>query len=164
MPESNRNANQSQRPSLDPDEEAMRQLGYDLIDRLVDHFESLPEQQIVQRCTNADFAKIVNEPPPSSGASTVDSLDCFLDRIVPGMTRVNHPRFHGYIPAPSSFAGIMGGVPGGGDQYTCNLDARWPPSWSSVKNNLRLQELRRAMKTTPARIKPAHLGFPPCSK
>ena len=51
---------------------------------------------------------LVDESMPISGHSIEHCLDFFFEQVVPGMTRVNHPRFHAYIPAPSSFAGTVG--------------------------------------------------------
>lgn len=98
------------RTSLDPDPETMRRLGYDLVDRIVDHFATLPEQRVARRASRAELAKLVDEPLPSDPSSIESCLEFFFERVVPGMTRVNHPRFHAYIPSPSSFAGALGGM------------------------------------------------------
>jgi hypothetical protein len=39
------------RPPFDPDPETMRRLGYDLVDRLVEHLATLPEQRVARRGT-----------------------------------------------------------------------------------------------------------------
>lgn len=96
------------RPALDPAADVMRQIGYALVDRVVDHLTTLSDQPIVRRRTGAELARLVDEPLPETDCKLEDCLDFFFDRVVPGMTRVGHPRFHAYIPCPSSFAGTVG--------------------------------------------------------
>jgi glutamate/tyrosine decarboxylase-like PLP-dependent enzyme len=98
------------RPSLDPDLEEMRRLGHAAIDRIVEHLASLGEQRVARRGTASEFAALVDEPLPEEGFGEEDSLRFFFERVVPSMTRVNHPRFHAYIPCPSSFAGALGEI------------------------------------------------------
>jgi glutamate/tyrosine decarboxylase-like PLP-dependent enzyme len=97
-----------ERTSLDPDLETMRRLGYEAVDRIVQHLATLSDQRVAGRGSHAEFTALVDEPLPATPASIDDCLDFFFDRIVPSMTRVNHPRFHAYIPCPSSFAGTIG--------------------------------------------------------
>ncbi|MDA9858235.1 aminotransferase class V-fold PLP-dependent enzyme [Rubripirellula sp.] len=106
MPESE--SHQNERLPLDPDAETMRSLGYELIDRIVDHLTTLSDQRVGRRGTGAELAQLVDEPLPEQPGGIQDSFAFFFDRVVTGMTRVNHPRFHAHIPCPSSFAGAMG--------------------------------------------------------
>ena len=98
------------RPALDPDVETMRRVGYALIDRLVEHHTTLPDQPVARRGTRTDFASLVDEALPEDPHALDDCLDFFFHRVIPDLTLVNHPRFHGYIPCPSSFAGAIGGM------------------------------------------------------
>ena len=98
------------RPPLDPDPETMRRVGYALVDRLVDHHTTLSEQTVARRGTRTEFANLVDEELPDGPQSLEDCLEFFFQRVVPDLTLVNHPRFHGYIPCPSSFAGAVGGM------------------------------------------------------
>ncbi|MFT5526260.1 MAG: aromatic-L-amino-acid decarboxylase [Pirellulaceae bacterium] len=98
----------AERPSLDPSAETMRKLGYNLVDRLVDHLSTLGEQKVAHRGSRSDFMSLVDEPIPRDGVGLANCLDFFFERVVPDLTLVNHPRFHGHIPCPSSFAGAMG--------------------------------------------------------
>ena len=106
--ESRQQLSSSERVPLDPDAETMRRWGYELVDRVVAHLTTLSEQPVAAPGTRAEFEALVDEPLPIDPAGIEDCLKCFFDRVVPKMTRVNHPRFHAYIPAPSSFAGALG--------------------------------------------------------
>lgn len=96
------------RTSFDPDPELMRQIGYELIDKIVEHQATLSDQRVARRGTGKEFADLVDEPMPSGSHEISDCVDFFFRQVAPGMTRVNHPRFHGFIPCPSSFAGMIG--------------------------------------------------------
>ena len=96
------------RESLDPSSEQMRKLGYELIDRIVEHFDSLSDQRVARRSTSQELAQLVDEPLPNNGIKISESIETFFQNIVPLMTRVNHPRFHAFIPCPSSFSGALG--------------------------------------------------------
>ena len=97
-----------ERKSLDPDADEMRRLGYALIDRVVEHLSSLPDQRVARSGDRVEFSALVDEPLPQASSSLDSCLDFFFERVLPGMTRVSHPRFHAYIPCPSSFAGALG--------------------------------------------------------
>ena len=86
----------------------MRALGYQLIDELVNHLSTLDEQAVARRGTCDDFSSLVDEPLPDSPTDHAACLDFFFQRVLPHLTFINHPRFHAYIPGPSSFAGALG--------------------------------------------------------
>jgi glutamate/tyrosine decarboxylase-like PLP-dependent enzyme len=96
------------RGSLDPNKENMRRIGYEMVDRIVEHLTTLSDQKVARRGTRDKFAALVDEPLPESPTSISDCMEFFFQRVVPNLTLVNHPRFHAYIPGPSSFAGAIG--------------------------------------------------------
>jgi glutamate/tyrosine decarboxylase-like PLP-dependent enzyme len=100
----------SPRTPFDPDREEMRRLGYEAVDRIVDHLSTLGEQRVAAPGSGMEFAALVDEPLPVEGKGASDSMRFLFERVVPRMTRVNHPRFHAYIPAPSSFIGAVGEI------------------------------------------------------
>lgn len=96
------------RAPLDPDREEMRRLGYEAVDRIVEHLDSLGEQRVAAPGSGSEYAALVDESLPLDGRGASDCMRFLFERVVPRMTRVNHPRFHAYIPAPSSFTGALG--------------------------------------------------------
>jgi glutamate/tyrosine decarboxylase-like PLP-dependent enzyme len=98
------------RQSLDPAAEDMRRIGYECVDRIVEHWQTLPEQMVGRRGSRSEYDALIDEPLPELPVSLEDCLAYFFDRVVPGSTRVNHPRFHAHIPCPSSYAGALGGM------------------------------------------------------
>ena len=88
----------------------MRRLGYDAIDRIVDHMSTLREQSVVRPAGREEFCRIVDEPLSEEPKDVADCLDFLFERVVPDMTLITHPRFHAYIPGPSSFVGALGAI------------------------------------------------------
>jgi glutamate/tyrosine decarboxylase-like PLP-dependent enzyme len=86
----------------------MRRLGHRAVDLLVEHLVSLSEQRVAGRGGAADFAALIDEPLPRAGLGAASSLDRFFERVVPGMTKLHHPRFHAFIPSASSFYAALG--------------------------------------------------------
>lgn len=85
----------------------MRRLGYLVVDYLVADLERLSESRVSRRHEAADFA-VLHETLPRSPSSFEDCLRFFDQHAVPGLTRVNHPRFHAYLPSAGSWAGSLG--------------------------------------------------------
>ncbi len=98
----------TKRNGLDPSADRMREVGYRMIDRFVEHLDSLPDQKVVQLASHEQYQESFGQALPLSPTDPLECLEFFFDKIVPGMTRVNHPRFHAFIPCPSSFAGALG--------------------------------------------------------
>ena len=98
------------RNSFDPDAESMRRIGYELIDQIVEHMSTLSDQRVAKRGSGESFAELVDEQMQDGPKGLNDCLDFYFRQVVPGMTRVNHPRFHAFIPCPSSFPGMVGAM------------------------------------------------------
>jgi aromatic-L-amino-acid/L-tryptophan decarboxylase len=95
---------------LDPAAEEMRAILRRVADLLVDDRTGLGERRVGLRASAAELAAVVDEPLPRHGLGAAATIDAFFERIVPHMTRVDHPRFHAYIPCASSFYGMLGAI------------------------------------------------------
>lgn len=96
------------RPPLDPDPEEMRALGHRLVDWLVDQATLLGEEPVARLGPLDALLADIEEPLPRRPHPLAESLEILETRVVPRMTRVNHPRFHAYIPGPGSYYGALG--------------------------------------------------------
>lgn len=99
-----------QRPRLDPGPAEMRRLGYAAVDLVVSHLSSLSDQRVAKRATGAELAALVAEPLPRRGTGAEACLEMLSAKVLPGLTKVNHPRFHAFIPAPGSFYALLGEI------------------------------------------------------
>jgi glutamate/tyrosine decarboxylase-like PLP-dependent enzyme len=86
----------------------MRRLGHLAVDRLVERLTTIGDQPVARRGSAAEFAALVDEPLPRAGSGADASLDFFFSRVAPRMTKLDHPRFHGFIPSASSFYAALG--------------------------------------------------------
>jgi len=94
-------------PQLDFSPERMREIGYRVVDVLVDHLSSLREQPVGGRGNPAALLASMNEPPPELGMEFEAVLDQVKNQVLQNSMHVNHPRFLSYVPGPSNFVGAM---------------------------------------------------------
>lgn len=97
-----------ERPSLDPDPETMRALGYQAVDLAVEWMAGLDATPVARMPDPQVLAPLVHEPLPRDGRSAADSMQRFMADYMPMATLVSHPRFFAYIPCPGSFVGALG--------------------------------------------------------
>jgi aromatic-L-amino-acid decarboxylase len=87
--------------------ERMRELGYRVVDRLVEHSATLPAKRVACRTDRSELEKLLREPVPVDSSDAADVL-ALLDRAVfANMTHVDHPRFFAFVPGPSNFVGVL---------------------------------------------------------
>ena len=102
---------------------------------------------MARRGNAADFAALVDEPLPRAGSGADSSLDFFFSRVAPGMSKLDHPRFHAFIPRRSSFYAALGKL----------LDAGTNPfvgSWLGGATVASLELTRAALDRGGGRLRP----------
>ena len=98
------------RPSLDPDVETLRRWGYAAVDAVADHLAGLSAAPVSNLAPLEELIAELDEPLPREGCDPAEAMRLFRQQIAPRMTLVNHPRFHGFIPAPGSFFSTLGEI------------------------------------------------------
>lgn len=88
-------------------EERMRELGYRVVDLIVDHVARIREEPAVRRGTRAELEAALREPIPESGTDFATVLDRVARDILPWRARVDHPRFFAFVPGPGNYVGAM---------------------------------------------------------
>src|SRR5947209_4270296 len=93
-------------PPLSLSTEEMRAAGYRVIDAIVDHLSTLPEQRVGAM---ADVSDLQNPLPPipERGADFSAILDEVQSTVLASTMHLNHPRFFAYVPSPGNFVGAM---------------------------------------------------------
>ena len=92
---------------LDFPKERMREIGYRVVDRLVEHLATLPEQRVGAKGDPARLLAALGEPPPELGSEFEAVLEQVERDVLAYTMHVNHPRFLAYVPGPSNFVGVM---------------------------------------------------------
>ncbi|MDE2747581.1 MAG: aminotransferase class I/II-fold pyridoxal phosphate-dependent enzyme [Chloroflexota bacterium] len=97
----------SQRQALQFDREEMREFGYQVIDSLVDYYESRAEKPVAEKLDLDALDGILTEPLPHEPSHWRAVLEQFERQVVDTSNRVDHPRFFAYIPLANNFASVM---------------------------------------------------------
>ncbi len=92
---------------LEFSQDEMRELGYQVIDTLVDYYASRAERPVAEKLDYDALEAILREPLPQEGSAWGDVLAQFQRQVVDTSNRVDHPRFFGYIPLANNFVSVM---------------------------------------------------------
>jgi aromatic-L-amino-acid decarboxylase len=94
-------------PRLDFSAERMREIGYRVVDSLVDHLTTLPDQPVGAKGEPAALRAALNEPAPERSMEFEAVLEQLERDVLPNTMHVNHPRFFAYVPGPGNFVSAM---------------------------------------------------------
>ncbi len=86
----------------------MRELGYRVVDLIVDHFSRLPEKPVGRKGDPAALRGAFLEPPPDRAVPADEILACVERDVLSNIMNVCHPRFFAFVPSPSNFVSVMG--------------------------------------------------------
>ena len=87
--------------------ERMREIGYRVVDLLVEHLATLPAQPVGAKGDPAVLIPALNQPAPEQGAEFETVLARLVRDVFPNSMHVNHPRFLAYVPGPGNFVSAM---------------------------------------------------------
>jgi aromatic-L-amino-acid/L-tryptophan decarboxylase len=88
--------------------EEVRELGYWIVDHVVEHFETIAAKPPIATGTPADLRSALGGPPPLRGGEPLEALQTAADVALTHMQHGDHPRNFARVPGPSSFAGVLG--------------------------------------------------------
>ncbi len=94
-------------PELEFSRERMREIGYRVVDRIVEHLATLRNQPVGAKGDPATLLAALNEPAPEQGMEFEAVLEQLERDVLRNTMHVNHPRFFAYVPGPSNFVGVM---------------------------------------------------------
>ena len=87
--------------------ERMREIGYRVVDMLVEHLATLPSQRVGTKGDPAKLLAAFREPAPEQGSDFEAVLGRVTRDVLANTMHVNHPRFLSYVPGPGNFVGAM---------------------------------------------------------
>jgi aromatic-L-amino-acid/L-tryptophan decarboxylase len=88
----------------------MRRLGYEIIDRIITHYERLPALPAMRRHTRRELESALWSALPAQPADLTNTLDTITQYVFGSIGHLNHPRFFGFIPTPGNFVSAMADV------------------------------------------------------
>ena len=92
--------------ALDP--EQMRQMGYQVIDMLVERIAGVADGPVLKTATREEMAARLAEPAPMLGRDFADLLERLDEDVLPYVGHFDHPRFFGYIPGAGTWPAALG--------------------------------------------------------
>lgn len=96
------------RSPLEMDPEEMRRLGYLVVDRIVDRWESLGDGPPWDFGTRRELEPLLAGPPPEDGRDPELVMDQVVSTVLPKAGRIDHPRFFAFIPSSPTWPSILG--------------------------------------------------------
>ena len=91
---------------LETDE--MRQLGYWVVDRVVEHFEQGADGPAISASPPADLRAALGGPVPEAPGDPIEAMRTLVEVALSNMQHGDHPRYFARVPGPSSYAGVLG--------------------------------------------------------
>ena len=88
--------------------EAMRRMGYAVVDLLVERIASLRDSPVLQTAAPAAMAARIDGPPPEAAGDFAAALDRLATDVLPYVGHFDHPRFFGYIPGAGTWPAALG--------------------------------------------------------
>jgi glutamate/tyrosine decarboxylase-like PLP-dependent enzyme len=85
----------------------MRELGYGVVDQLVEHFEGLADKSVTRRAGRAEMEARLREALPENGSDVGKVLAQLEQDVFSQIMHLDHPRFFAFVPSPSNFVGAM---------------------------------------------------------
>lgn len=78
-----------------------------MADRIADYFEEITRYPVKSRVKPGEVLSLLPELPPESQEPVSGIMADFERVIMPGITHWQHPNFHAYFPANSSYASVL---------------------------------------------------------
>ena len=85
----------------------MRRMGYQVIDTLVDYFDTQSTARVTNLMNEEVVAAIANEELPQDGQPWSEVLEQFDQQVIASLSHVDHPRNFSFIPLAGNFVGVM---------------------------------------------------------
>ena len=86
----------------------MRRLGYEVVDRIVERWETLPDARTARLATRREMETRLREPLPWDGEDIEHLMERFWRDVEPFAGKIDHPRFFAFIPSSPTFASVLG--------------------------------------------------------
>ncbi|MCA2961328.1 MAG: aspartate aminotransferase family protein [Silvanigrellales bacterium] len=90
--------------------EEFRRLGHEAVDWIADYHSGVFKGPVMPRVQPGDILNTLEPTPPLQGEPGEALLRDFKEKIVPGLTHWNDPRFMGYFPCNNSLPSVLGEI------------------------------------------------------
>lgn len=88
-------------------EKEMRDLGYRVVDTLVNHFNTLPQKKPVAKGSRKEMDSLFLEEAPKIATNVNTVLDFVIENVFTNTNLVTHPKSYAFVPGPSNYISVM---------------------------------------------------------
>ncbi len=92
------------------DSKAFRKYGHELIDWIGDYYDQIEKYPVKSQVAPGEIFNKFEDSPPEAPQPFEETFQQFEERILPGITHWQHPNFHAFFPANTSFPSILGEI------------------------------------------------------
>lgn len=85
----------------------MKQLGYQVIDTIVAHFETEHLKKPVATATRQEMDSLFSTNVPENPTPFQDVLEFIIKEVLPNSNIVSHPKSFSFVPGPSNYVSVM---------------------------------------------------------
>ena len=93
--------------TLELSREAMKKYGYEVVDVIVDHFDTQNNKLPVATGTRAEMDRKFLEEAPENAMDPHAVLKYVVENVLTKSTIVSHPKSYSFVPGPSNFISAM---------------------------------------------------------
>jgi len=87
--------------------EEMKSYGYNIVDILVNHFDSLENKDAVGYGNRKEMDALLSEDIPYQATPANEVLDHVTKDVLTQVNLLSHPKFYSFVPSPSNFISAM---------------------------------------------------------
>lgn len=89
------------------DVEEFRTRGKEMVDYICTYINNLPNQRVTPNLEPGYLKNLLPSEAPVEPESWEDIMNDVENKIMPGITHWQHPRFHAYFPSGNSYPSIL---------------------------------------------------------
>jgi len=89
------------------DIEEFKKYGYEIIDWIADYYSDIEKYPVKSKLEPGEIINKLPNNPPEKQEPIYKIIDDFTNTILPGITHWQHPNWHGYFPANSSYPSVL---------------------------------------------------------
>ncbi len=93
--------------TLELSKEAMKDYGYNVVDAIVEHFDTQNDKLPVAAASREEMDHLFLEEAPEKPSDPQKVLDFVLEKVITKSTIVSHPKSFSFVPGPSNYISAM---------------------------------------------------------
>jgi aromatic-L-amino-acid/L-tryptophan decarboxylase len=92
---------------LELGDEEMRELGYLVVNMLVEHFGRIHQEPVGRKLGRAELETLLGGSIPEQPGDAREILGALGEQLFANMLHVDHPRFFAFVPSPNNFISVL---------------------------------------------------------